>query len=185
MPKSLPKQTDGASRNRAIAPNPVRRFLLVFLGVVVAYYLLTMIPWVDRNLIYPVLEFSAQASASLLRLTGETVTTQGVVIQGKSFAVAIRRGCDPLDPMALFAAAIAAFPSPWKRKALGLAVGSITLFALNLLRIVSLYWLGQDHSRLFDAVHQEIWPAFFILCALGLWCLWLLWINRGTQAPHG
>jgi exosortase H (IPTLxxWG-CTERM-specific) len=184
MPQPLPKQASEPSRNRAGAPNPARRFLLVFLGIVAAYYLLTMVPWVDRNLVYPVLELTAQASASAIRWTGEAVTTQGVMIQGKTFAVAIRRGCDPLDPMALFAAAILAFSGPWKRKAVGLVAGSITLFALNLLRIVSLYWLGQGHSRLFEAVHQEIWPAFFILCALGLWGLWLLWIGRGTQARH-
>ena len=184
VPLPLPKQANKPSGNRAVAPNPVRRFLLVFLGIVAAYYLLTMSSWVDRNIVYPVLELSAHASASLIRLTGQAVTTQGVVIQGKGFAVAVRRGCDPLDPMALFAAAVAAYPGPWKRKAVGLAAGSITLFALNLLRIASLYWLGRGHSPLFEAVHQEIWPALFILIAVSLWGLWLMWISLGTQTRH-
>jgi exosortase H (IPTLxxWG-CTERM-specific) len=143
-----------------------------------------MVPWVDENLVYPVLKLTARGSASVIGLTGEAVTTQGVLIQGSNFAVAVRRGCDPLDPMALFAAAVAAFSGPWKRKVVGLVAGSIILFALNLIRIVSLYRLGQRHSRMFEAVHQEIWPAFFILSALGLWGLWLLWTGRPPQARN-
>ena len=73
---------------KKFTPRPVRRFLLVFLGIVAAYYLLTMVPWVDRYLVYPVLELSAHASAVVIRLAGDAVTTQGVLIQGPSFAVA-------------------------------------------------------------------------------------------------
>ena len=184
MSQPLPKQENESSRDRVAVPSPARRFLLVFLGIVAVYYLLTMVPWVDGSLVYPVLELTAQASAAAIRLTGETVTAQGVVVEGKSFAIAIRRGCDPLDPMALFTAAVVAFTGPWQRKIVGIVAGSATLFALNLLRIVSLYWLGNGHSALFETVHQEIWPAFFILCALGLWCLWLLWISRETRVRH-
>jgi exosortase H (IPTLxxWG-CTERM-specific) len=167
------------------AESGVRRFLLLFLGLVAAYYLITLIPWVDRNILYPVLEFSARSSSLLINLAGERTTTNGIRIQGPTFAVAVRRGCDPLEPIVLLGSAIIAFPASWKRRVLGIAVGGSLLFLINILRITSLYWLGKGKSHLFETVHLELWPALFILLSLILWVLWLLWVRHNdTAAEH-
>jgi len=73
------------AERRETGQSQVRRFLLIFLGIVGAYYALTLVPWVDRNILYPVLQLSAQASSLLLNLTGESTTTKGIVIQGATF----------------------------------------------------------------------------------------------------
>ena len=169
---------------RETGQSQARRFLLIFLWIVAAYYALTLVAWADRNVLYPVLKLSAQASSLLLNLTGESTSTKGIVIQGATFAVAVRRGCDPLEPIALFGAAVIAFPAPSRRKAMGLAIGAALLFTLNVLRIVSLYWLGRHKSVWFETVHLELWPAFFIIVSLSLWVLWLIWIRR-TQPGYG
>ena len=172
------------AEHRETSKSQVRRFLLIFLGIVGAYYALTLVPWVDGNILYPLLQLSAQTSSLLLNVTGENTTTKGIVIQGTTFAVAVRRGCDPLEPIALFGAAVIAFPAPSRRKAMGLAIGAALLFTLNVLRIVSLYWLGRHKSVWFETVHLELWPAFFIIVSLSLWVLWLIWIRR-TQPGYG
>jgi len=171
-------------KNHLTSRGPVRDFLLIFLSAVTAYYIATLVPWVDQNILFPILELTARASSFLVNLTGETTTTKEIVIQGQTFAVAVRRGCDPLEPIALFGAAVIAFPAPWKRKVVGLTVGAALLFTLNLLRIVSLYLLGERKSGLFEMVHLELWPAFFIMISLGFWVLWLIWIRQGTQSQH-
>ncbi len=158
--------------------SPGRRFLLIFLMIVAGYYCLTLVPWVDRHVLYPLLEGSAKASSLLLNVLGQTTTSNGIVIQGTSFAVAVRRGCDPLEPIALLSAAVIAFPAALRYKVAGLIAGAALLFALNLVRIGSLYWLGCHKSAWFETVHLELWPACFILVSIGLWVLWLIWIRK-------
>lgn len=166
--------------------NQMLRFLGIFLGCVTVYYALTLSPWVDAKLILPVMKISAHGTAALLNLFGAKTSANGVVVRGAHYAVAVRRGCDPLEPIVLFAAGVMAFPAPWRRKLTGMALGGILLFGLNLARIASLYLLGAGQSPLFDRLHLWWWPAFFILCSLGLWVLWLLWVNRlGFSAASG
>jgi exosortase H (IPTLxxWG-CTERM-specific) len=158
---------------------PARRDALRFLGwfaaIVTVYYGLTVIPWVDRHLMYPVLEFTAAGASKLLNLFGCPTTLKGVVIQGSDYAVAVRRGCDPLEPIMLFCAAIVAFPSVWRPKLWGMTVGGTFLYSLNLARIASLYLLGRRQSAWFYSLHQEWWPALYIVSAILVWLVWLRW----------
>lgn len=159
------------------------RFLVWFCCLVAAYYVLTVIPWVDRNLMYPVLELTARASSALLNLTGSGTTVQGIVIRGPGFAAAIQRGCDPLEPMVLFGAAVAAYPAPVRKKLCGLMVGTSLLFSLNLVRIATLYWAGRSHASWFETAHLEVWPALFILVSIMLWAAWVSWTRRSSRTP--
>src|SRR5262249_4048456 len=88
---------------------PMLRFLVIFLVLIGIYYALTLSPWVDANGLLPVMKASAQGTSLLLNLTGARTTAEGVVVRGPEYAVAVRRGCDPLEPIALFAAAVMAF----------------------------------------------------------------------------
>lgn len=160
------------------------RFVGVFASLVAAYYVLTAIPWIDRYAIYPVLEHSAGGASKLLNLFGSHTILNGVTIQGPEFAVAVRRGCDPLEPIMLFSAAIVAFPGPWRPKLWGMTVVVVLFYSLNLVRIISLYLTGQRKSGWFDSLHQEWWPALFILSAVLLWFVWLWRQQRGNQQHH-
>lgn len=153
------------------------RFAAIFLGLVGGYYVLTVVPWVDHYLMLPVMVNSAQITSWLLNLTGAKTLAEGFVIQGPEFAVAVRRGCDPLEPIMLLGAAILAFPAPAWRKVWGFVPGAFLLFWLNIVRIASLYWAGQAKAAWFNSFHEEIWPAFFICVALLLWLFWLRWVQ--------
>jgi exosortase H (IPTLxxWG-CTERM-specific) len=168
----------------ARSPNSAQRFLVIFLCGVAVYYLVTLIPWVDRNILFPVLQLTAQACSFLIGLSGDHTTVSGIVIQGPTFSVAVRRGCDPFDPIALFSVAVIAFPAPRKWKVLALALGGFLLFTLNVVRVFSLYWLGRSKSAFFQTIHLELWPAFFIMVCLSLWVLWLIWLRRGIRPQY-
>jgi exosortase H (IPTLxxWG-CTERM-specific) len=160
------------------------RFLGIFLALVTVYYAATLSPWVDANVLYPVMKASARGTSALLNLFGAKTTVMGVEIRGPDYAVAVRRGCDPLEPIVLFAAGVIAFPAPWRRRLPALVVAGVFLFGLNLVRIVSLYLLGADKSSLLDSFHLWFWPAFFIICSLVLWVLWLQWLQRSGSATR-
>lgn len=162
----------------------VLRFLAVFLGCVIVYYALTLVPWVDRHLLYPVLELTAHSASALLNLIGAATSVRGVVVQGADFAVAVRRGCDPLEPILLFSAAVLAFPAPLKFKLGGWLLGAPLLFALNQVRITSLFLAGRARLSWFYPLHQEWWPALFIFAAVVLWLVWLRCVRvRLTPRP--
>jgi exosortase H (IPTLxxWG-CTERM-specific) len=163
------------------------RFLGIFFVTVAVYYSLTLSPWIDANVFYPVMEASASGTSMLLNLIGAHTTVEGVVVRGPDYSVAVRRGCDPLEPVVLFAAGVVAFPTPWGRRLVGLVLGGACLFGLNLLRIGSLYVLGSRKSPIFDSCHLWWWPAFFIICSLALWVGWLLWVQRAglSATPAG
>jgi exosortase H (IPTLxxWG-CTERM-specific) len=158
------------------------RFLGIFLATVAVYYALALSPWVDAKVLYPVMKVSARGTSALLNLMGVKTTVEGVVVRGADYSVAVRRGCDPLEPIVLFGAGVMAFPAPWRRKLPALVVASAFLFGMNVVRIVSLYLLGSNKSSMLETIHLLCWPAFFIICALALWVLWLRWIQRPVLA---
>jgi exosortase/archaeosortase family protein len=160
------------------------RFLGWFVGLIVLYQALVVVPWIDRHLVLPVLELSAQGASSLLQWAGQPTRHEGVVIRGSRHAVAVRRGCDPLDPLALFGAAVLAFPAPLFRKLMGLAIGAGLMFGANLIRIASLYLTaGAGHSW-FQPMHEEWWPAVFIMLAGLGWLAWSRWAGSRSFEGH-
>ena len=159
-------------------------FGLKFGLLMAAYYALVLVPFFDRML-YGYLEANARISGAVLGLLGQANTVSEVTIRSAGFAVAVRRGCDAVEPAWFFCSAVLAFPAPLRRKLAGMLAGSAAILALNLVRIVSLFLLGLDAPRFFPAAHLEIWPAAFILAAVLLWAGWIRWARRASPAkPH-
>jgi exosortase H (IPTLxxWG-CTERM-specific) len=154
------------------------RFAVLFLLVIVGFYALTLSPWVDAHVLLPVLQVSAEGASFVINLLGGATKLSGVIIQGPDFSVAVRRGCDPLEPIVLFGAAVLAFRSPVRRKILGFVFGASLLFGINLLRITTLYAAGRARVSCFNALHQEWWPAFYIVVTILIWLAWLQWLRK-------
>jgi exosortase/archaeosortase family protein len=75
-------------------------------------------------------------------------------------------------------AAVIASPVRFARKIPGLAIGVPSLLAINLLRVVSLFYIGVHHKEIFERVHYEIWQAVFIVLAVVFWAIWVQWATR-------
>ncbi len=164
--------------------SPRKRFLWIFLGVIGTFYLVNLSPWVDGEVVLPIIKLSARIASAILNGFGAQTQLVGVVIRGPSFSVAVRRGCDPIDPIVLITAAILAFPATWGQRLGGFLIGSTILLLLNVVRIVTLYWMGNARWPGFYSVHQEWWPAVFILAVVLLWLLWLKWIRSAASRNH-
>ena len=108
------------------------------------------------------------------------------------FGVSIEAACNGVEAMIILFAALMAFPATWKQRLVGLLVGTIAIQALNLVRIISLFYLGQWDKDWFEFFHLYLWQMLIILDALFVWLLWLRWIARsklpgggGPGAPSG
>ena len=149
-------------------------------GILLAlYYVLVLTPAGDR-LLYAHLCNNAWLAAGILNWFGQDCTVSEISIRTAHFAITVRRGCDALEPWWFFSAALLAYPAPFARKAAGLVVGGVILQGLNVVRIVTLYFIGVRWPRFFGPAHGEIWPAIFMLAALILWLGWLNWSKRAT-----
>ena len=122
----------------------------------------------------------ATISGQVLGLFGSEVRVSGSAIVGQDFAVAVAQGCDAIQVCALLAAAVLAFPVSWGARFRGLAIGIALLQALNILRIVTLYWIGAFFSDLFTTAHEVIWPGALIVVTIVTWIFWVRW---ETTAP--
>ena len=98
---------------------------------------------------------------------------------GRGFSYVITRDCTAVTLGGLFAAAVLAYPASWRERTIGLAAGLPALSLLNLLRLVSLGWIGVHAPSAFQVVHAFWYEALLIFVAgLG----WLLWV-RFAVAP--
>ena len=153
---------------------PVLVYGAKFGALVLALYGLLAVPSAERILYY-YLEANAWVSNVILDVLGQGTQVSDVTIRSPAFAIAIRRGCDAVEPTWLLCAAIVAFPGTWRRKLAGIGAGIVALQLLNLIRIVTLYLIGSRLPAFFPSAHLEIWPAVFIIVAIMLFVGWKGW----------
>jgi exosortase H (IPTLxxWG-CTERM-specific) len=156
------------------------RFLVVFLVLLVGSFALISWKPVNDRLIEPFTALVAKASGAALSLIGQDVTMRGTVIQSPRFAVNIRNGCNGVETLLIFGAAVLAFPASWRSRAIGLALGAVIIQAINLIRVVALFLTGAFAPSWFDNSHTVIWQSAVILCGV---LLWIVWANRFAAPP--
>ncbi len=160
-----------------VSKAPVLLFGAKFGGFMILLYGLLALPFSEK-ILYSYLEANAWASHLILNALGQGTQVSEVTIRSSSssFAIAIRRGCDAVEPTGLLCGAILAFPALFVRKLAGIVAGMIVLQVLNLIRIVTLFVIGSHFSKsFFDSVHLEIWPALFIIVAIACFVGWKGW----------
>jgi exosortase H (IPTLxxWG-CTERM-specific) len=115
----------------------------------------------------------AWTSHGVIRLLGENTTLDDVDVVGEGVAISIREECNAIPAIFIFVAAVLAFPASWKKKALGIALGFPAIFAVNTVRVVTLYYAAKYLSRdLFEALHLYVWQALVIIFAIFTWIFW-------------
>lgn len=161
------------------------RFFLTFLAIQAVLFTAELTPPVQRVLIQPFTAGLAKVTGFILEAFGRDIVTSGVVIRDVStqFAVEIAAGCNGVEAMIILVAAILAFPAPWRYRLWGMAIGILTIQVLNLVRIISLIFLGMWNYAAFEWAHLYLWQALIILDALLVWLIWLRSLPRSHDAP--
>jgi exosortase H (IPTLxxWG-CTERM-specific) len=163
---------------------PILRFLALFFPFLLVFYLCWTTSFFQVSIFEPYLILNAHAAAGILAVLGQETGATGTTLFSNEFSMQVKRGCDAIEPSALFAAAVFAFPAALRRKAIGIAAGIGFLMVLNLVRIVTLYFFGVHAPDLFHVVHVDVWQALFIFLALLTWVLWARWAVRAEVLAH-
>jgi len=151
------------------------RFFVLFSVLLVGLFTLEILQPVEKYVILPFTSQIADVSVAIIQFFDDNVVATANVIrdQASGFGVRIERGCNGVEALIILFAAIFAFPAPLKNKLAGFAAGFVAIQALNLVRIISLFYLGQWNQTAFEWFHLYLWQALIILDALIVWLVWL------------
>lgn len=151
------------------------RFFILFVVILVALFAAELTPPVQSAVVLPWTEGLARISAGLITLFDPHVLAHGKILQSTTngFAVSIEAGCNGIEAAIVLIAAMLAFPAPWKHRGVGILAGLITVQALNVVRVISLYYLGQWNMEAFEWAHLYLWQALIMLDVLIVWLVWI------------
>ncbi len=173
---------------RASKPTPDRprmtRFIVVFLVLLGGLFTLEVLQPVERWVIDPFTSGIARICVWIVSIFDNDAVSFGKVIQStrNGFAVSIERGCNGIEALIILFAALFAFPSTFRQKWIGFSLGFVAIQALNLVRIISLFYIGQWSHTWFEWFHLYLWQALIIIDALVVWLIWLRWIAREDRS---
>jgi exosortase H (IPTLxxWG-CTERM-specific) len=158
-------------------------FLVVFILVLGGGFTLISLNSVNDAFVEPFTGLIAKASGITLNLIGQDIRMSGTAISNRRFGVNIRNGCNGLETMIIFLAAVLAFPASWKARLAGLAFGAVSIQGINLVRVVALFLTGAYYPKFFDSSHTVVWQTIVILFGV---MMWILWAQRVTvpSASH-
>jgi exosortase H (IPTLxxWG-CTERM-specific) len=157
------------------------RFFVGFLVLQAVLFGAELTPWAQHWFVTPWTNALAAISADVVRLFDSQVFAEGKILQSlrNGFAVSIEAGCNGVEATIILIAAMLAFPAPWQRKLAGLAAGVVAVQGLNVIRVISLFYLGQWSASAFEFAHQYVWQALIMLDVLVIWLLWVRMLPRG------
>ncbi len=177
-------QTGGRRLAWLSSKKPVFRFVGLFALFMGVFYAVTFIPFLNHRALPRLQELNAKASTAVLNWFGEKATNHDKTsITGRRYAINIAHGCDAVEPAALFAAAVLAFPTAFAAKLPALFLGTALLLIINLVRIISLYYTGVYWPKAFETMHVDVWQPAFIVLSLFFWISWALWATRPKPRP--
>ena len=162
------------------------RFLLLFLLIQGVLFTVELLQPVQAAVIVPWTGLLAKASAWLVTGFDDSVVAAGKVLRhaGNGFAVSIEAGCNGVEATIVLLAAVLAFPAPWRYKLAGFVAGFAAIQGLNLIRIISLFYLGQWNEEVFEWAHLYVWQALIMLDALIVFLVWLRTLPARPDLPR-
>ena len=165
MRARLYRTVDDNRRSRLI-------FAAKFIALLVVFYALIAIPTVNEQVVVPFSAGIARIAGAVVRLMEGDLHVVGTTMASPRFAIDVRNGCNAVETMMLFAAAVLSFPASARYRLIGLAVGLPVIQVANIFRLTSLYWLGSRRPEWFDVFHVAIWQSLIILIGVAMFAIW-------------
>ncbi|MFE8032070.1 exosortase H [Thiohalocapsa marina] len=159
----------------------MRHFAIRFAVYLLVLYGLAYLPVVREHLVAPFTVAITDISGWLIGLWDPRVVVTDNVLSIPGFAVQILDMCNGVEATLLMWAVFLAFPAPWRYRLLGMLLGTLGVHAVNILRIVSLLYLGVWKPDWFHWVHWYLWDALIMLDILLIFLAWLHWMPAGKD----
>lgn len=150
-------------------------YYAAIIGFALSYKFISNQPWFFE-FAGPIFNGYAAIGSDIINLFGYETNAAAEVIGSTEFSLRIKEGCDGIMPMLLYTMSILAFPISMKYKWQGVIIGLVFLFVMNVLRIVSLYFVGVHFEyAVFDFMHVDFWSILYLVLAIASWFIWMRW----------
>jgi exosortase/archaeosortase family protein len=127
---------------------------------------------------------SAWMSYGVLRafgaIAGFPVHRMGTIMGSGPFEVDVAPACSGAVPTSIYLAAVFAYPTTWRARWLGTAIGIGVIQVVNILRVTALFLIGLYFHEIFHDTHVYVAQALVVCVAVALW---LYWATRFADAP--
>jgi exosortase/archaeosortase family protein len=103
--------------------------------------------------------------------------------KARAFGFIVVSECGAIEVMAIFFAAVMAFPTRWWKRLVGLAIGLPIMYGVNIFRLSCLGVVGAlaGNGPIFDFAHHYVWQAIYIIFVVAGWLVWVEYlVNRET-----
>lgn len=170
---SLPQPGARAAQDERLRRStPALRYVLAFGGVAALLFGLYQLTEVTHRFAI-VNRFNAALCGGVLRGVGVDAQRSGTLLQLPGGGMQIISECSAIYVAILFAAAVIAFPTTWRARLRGLAVGLPILFVVNLLRLATLGLVIRYRAALLPLFHEYLWQVLFVIVVVALYVTWI------------
>lgn len=167
-----------------------RRSPWVIAGLFLALFFALQASWIaargsafERWLIEDV---NVRSSVSLIHLVTPRLgaAAEGPSIVAPGTRLNVSNGCEGTEILIPLLAALLAYPFAWQTRLVGLAAGTLWVFALNQARVLGLFYVFRDDPALFGHLHGFVTPLLLILGVVWFFLGILKW-DRRLSASSG
>ncbi len=126
------------------------------------------------------------AAATINTITPDrNVRVSDHTIMTKRAKLHIVRGCDGSGVLFMLTAAIIGFGAGLRKTLIGLFFGILTVYLINQVRIVGLYYVIEYNRLWFPPVHTYYAPTLIIFLVAGFFLLWTRWATAPEPGASG
>ena len=162
------------------------RVIVTFLALIVAFFfVLTWEPIVSRiDLGAAMARLAAWMSYGVLKVLGVVlgydIFKMGTIMGSGSFEVDVSPACSGAVPTSIYLAAVFAYPTSWRARWIGAALGVGIIHLVNLVRVSALFLIGLYFHQIFHDTHVYVAQALVVCVAVAIW---VYWAARFADAP--
>ncbi len=155
------------------AMSTATRLALGLTGVVGLLLVLELAPELQRPF-EPLNVLLAQTvEHRLVRMDMPVMRSGTVLMHPDGFGYRIDYVCSGFRPAALIAITILVVRATWAQRIVGILVALACVEALNVARLVHLYWLGVHQPEAFFIAHRVVWNIIAVVAVLAYLGAWL------------
>jgi len=160
----------------------MKKFLLFY-----ALYILSFFILIEQSYFKSLLNINGYFSQIVTAISANimmlftTVSYEGNYIHLSNGSLEVLFGCNGLESIILYIAAIFAYPATLREKGYGLLIGFMVINIINIFRIVSLGYVHLYHQSIFGVMHDYITQNIMIVLVFVVFVVYLNWIGEDEE----
>ena len=158
----------------------MKRFFLSFCALLLVLFTLELLNPVQAWVIQPWTAALANLCGAIAGAFEENVLSQGKLLLNRATGggVSIEAGCNGVEACLILLAAMSAYPANWRLKIVGVVLGCLAVQLVNVVRVISLFYLAGWNAEVFEFAHRYLWQALIMLDVLVVWLIWIRQVAR-------